>query len=96
MTATPPNHIRRRVVFHGRVQGVFFRATTRELAAGLDVVGYVRNLPDGTVELEAEGSRDQVTGLIDAISRRYAGNITHRDETDLAPRGDEQAFEIRY
>ncbi|MEE3179555.1 MAG: acylphosphatase [Verrucomicrobiota bacterium] len=41
--------IAKRVIFSGRVQGVGFRYTTREIATGFDVVGAVRNLPDGTV-----------------------------------------------
>ncbi|MBL8829940.1 MAG: acylphosphatase, partial [Planctomycetaceae bacterium] len=47
--------IRRRVLFHGRVQGVGFRVTTRSIAQRFAVTGWVRNLPDGSVELLAEG-----------------------------------------
>ncbi|MEZ4470872.1 MAG: acylphosphatase [bacterium] len=47
----------------GRVQGVFFRASTREQAASLGLVGYVRNEPDGTVRVVAEGSQAAVDAL---------------------------------
>ena len=47
--------VRRRVYFSGRVQGVGFRFTCQSLARGFEVAGYVRNLPDGRVELVAEG-----------------------------------------
>jgi acylphosphatase len=44
-------------VVHGRVQGVFFRVSTRDAAARLGLGGWVKNLPDGTVEVFAEGER---------------------------------------
>jgi len=49
---------------HGRVQGVFFRASTEETARSLGITGWVRNCPDGTVEIHAEGSRDRLDRLI--------------------------------
>ena len=49
--------IGRRVFFEGRVQGVGFRYSVRQLAKGYDVAGWVRNLPDGRVELEASPGR---------------------------------------
>lgn len=89
-------HIRRGIVYSGRVQGVFFRATSADLARGFDVVGYVRNLPDGAVRLEAQGAPEQVDGLLDAIARHFRGNITRAQIDDVPMRGDESAFEIRY
>lgn len=52
-----------RFIVRGRVQGVFFRASTRERALELGVSGYARNLPDGCVEVLASGS-DQVLGAL--------------------------------
>jgi acylphosphatase len=57
--------IRRRVVVHGRVQGVFFRDTCRREARRLGVTGYVRNLDDGTVEAVFEGGPDAVSAMLD-------------------------------
>jgi acylphosphatase len=55
---------RRRVVLHGRVQGVFFRGSTVERAREVGVSGWVRNRPDGTVEAVFEGSEAQVSEMI--------------------------------
>ncbi len=52
---------------HGRVHGVFFRASVQRRAEGLKLSGYVRNLPDGTVEVRAEGEREQLERLIDYL-----------------------------
>ncbi len=52
--------VRRRVIVHGMVQGVFFRDSTRRRAASLGVAGWVRNRPDGTVEAVFEGEREAV------------------------------------
>jgi len=59
--------IRRRVCFSGQVQGVGFRYTCRSIARGFQVGGYVRNLPDGRVELLAEGEPDEVEQFVGAI-----------------------------
>ena len=51
-------------VIFGRVQGVFFRDFVAEHAQRLNLTGYVRNLPDGTVEVRAEGARRHVEELL--------------------------------
>ena len=56
--------VRRRVVVHGRVQGVFFRDSLRERAQSRDVAGWVRNRPDGSVEAALEGEPDAVEGVL--------------------------------
>ena len=60
--------IRRRVVVHGLVQGVFFRDSTRRLAQRHGVAGWVANRPDGAVEAVFEGEPDAVERLV-AFSR---------------------------
>ncbi len=57
-------HVRAEVLVSGRVQGVFFRATTRSKADELGVTGWVRNRPDGKVEAVCEGSQDAVRKLV--------------------------------
>lgn len=54
----------RRVIISGRVQGVGFRYTTKDLARGFDVCGCVRNLPDGTVEILVMGDTAEVDAFL--------------------------------
>lgn len=58
------SRIRRRVVVHGTVQGVFFRDSTRRVAGTHGVAGWVRNRDDGTVEAVFEGAPDAVDALV--------------------------------
>lgn len=54
---------------NGRVQGVAFRAFVRHKAVALGLTGYVRNLPGGQVEVFAEGNRDGLETLLDALKK---------------------------
>jgi acylphosphatase len=56
--------VRKRVIVHGRVQGVFFRDTTRRMAQSRDVAGWVRNNPDGSVEAAFEGADEAVDAMV--------------------------------
>lgn len=51
-------------IITGKVQGVFFRVSAREQAKALDIKGFVRNLPDGSVELDAEGEEETLSDLL--------------------------------
>jgi len=53
-----------RLIIHGKVQGVFFRASTQNKAKELGLRGFVRNREDGTVEIVAEGYEDQLSELV--------------------------------
>jgi acylphosphatase len=55
------------VLYSGRVQGVGFRYTAKTVASGFEVVGVVRNLPDGRVELIAEGVKAELEGFRQAV-----------------------------
>ena len=99
MNSTPeskPCRIRRTVHFSGRVQGVFFRATTYEVASPLDVTGFVRNLPDGRVELAAEGSPTELDRLQEAVIDAMRSNITEVSSTDGPATGEFTSFRIAY
>jgi acylphosphatase len=84
----------KRVFYWGRVQGVGFRATTRHIARAFDVRGYVRNLPDGQVELLAAGEAGEIGRFLDAIAAQMARFIDgHR--IDDEPMQELTGFEIR-
>jgi acylphosphatase len=84
MTRKPEISVRRTYRFRGHVQGVGFRYTTTRAAEGLDVAGYVKNLPDGSVELVAEGVPAELDRLIAGLHDRIGPLIqdTQCDETD--------------
>ena len=69
--------VAKRVIFEGRVQGVGFRYTVKDLARGLDICGAVSNLADGSVELKAMGEPGEVDDFIREIIEEspVAGNI---------------------
>ncbi len=58
------NLVRRHVTVHGRVQGVFFRDSTRERAEAHGVSGWARNMPDGSVEAVLEGAPEAVERVV--------------------------------
>ena len=62
----------KRVIFEGRVQGVGFRYTTKDIARGFDVRGSVKNLPDGTVELLIDGEAEEVAAFLKEIAEESA------------------------
>jgi acylphosphatase len=80
--------IRRRVVVRGRVQGVGFRYYANAEAARLGVAGFVRNLDDGSVEVEIEGDRDAVAKLVDwARSGPPSAIVESAEVTEREPAG---------
>ncbi len=91
-----PGVIRKTAIYSGSVQGVFFRATARELAHDFDVTGCVRNLPDGRVELVAEGEVGEVDRFLAAVGRAKAGNIVDVTVDTGAASGQYASFGIVY
>jgi Acylphosphatases len=72
------NPSRIHAIVHGRVQGVFFRAWTREQANQLGLAGWVRNLPDGSVEIIAEGPRPALEALLELCQKGPSGATVRR------------------
>jgi acylphosphatase len=92
----PPGHERREVRYSGRVQGVGFRYTTRGIAAGRPVAGYVRNLPDGTVELVVEGATGALDQFLAAVTNELGRYIEHQEVTRGPATGELTRFEIAF
>jgi acylphosphatase len=63
------------VFFNGRVQGVGFRYTAMQVAREFEISGFVKNLADGRVHLEAEGRAEEVAAFIAALEERMHGYI---------------------
>jgi acylphosphatase len=88
---------RAHVIVGGKVQGVFFRATTKGKADSLNVTGYVRNLPDQRVEAVFEGDEEAVKMLIEFCRHGPRGAmVTDVELTWGSPTDEFSEFEIRY
>lgn len=85
----------RRVVFSGRVQGVGFRWTTQNLAKTHPVTGFVRNLPDGRVELMVQGRSQDTESLLRDIQNHFADNISDVDQSEIDEPAEFADFSIR-
>lgn len=88
---------RAHVVFHGKVQGVFFRSNTERKAIELEVNGWIINRPNGTVEAVFEGSKNRIKNLIEWCRKEqpYA-KVNEVKVTWESYRNEFDEFEIRY
>ena len=85
------------VFYSGRVQGVGFRLTAEEIAQGCGVVGWVKNLRDGRVELVAEAGEGTLTRFLEAIRESPMKNFISQVELSWGHASDTfTEFEIRY
>jgi acylphosphatase len=81
--------------FSGRVQGVGFRYTAYQVAKEFEVSGYVQNLSDGRVRLEAEGERSEVESFLDSVRDRMDGLIREVEDTTDTRKALFSGFSIR-
>ena len=89
------NRTRMQVLYSGRVQGVGFRYTVKTVATGFEVTGTVRNLPDGRVELVAEGDMDELNAFRAGNSRLRSGTFIQKEEVSWSEAKNEfRGFEI--
>lgn len=83
------------VFFAGNVQGVGFRWSVKRVAKGFDIVGWVRNLPDGRVEVQASGEEAEVRAFIEAIGQsELRAHIRKQSESPLSEPPRARGFEI--
>jgi len=90
------NQIAKHVIFKGRVQGVGFRYTTQRIADRYDLTGYVRNLPDGTVEALVQGTEPNIQACMDEIGEYFGGYIRDIKATDQPVNPQYHDFRITY
>jgi len=87
--------ISRKIHYEGRVQGVGFRWTVREIAAGFEVTGSVRNLADGRVELCVRGSAPEVDAfLLALLESQLAAHIHQHTSEEWHPADPPRGFHI--
>ena len=75
------------IYFSGEVQGVFFRQTAKEIADSLKISGYIKNLPDGRVELMAQSDEENINKLLDTLQNQFK-----IDNTDINWSNSSQQF----
>jgi acylphosphatase len=85
------------VFYEGHVQGVGFRFTVRHIAKGFDVTGWVRNLPDGRVELRVTGEEDEVRAFVHRIADSELHSLIRKQtENKLNEPVAARGFDIRH
>ena len=89
--------VRARVIYEGRVQGVFFRSNTKRYADTMGLTGWVRNLPNGNVEAVFEGEEENVRSAIDWHSERHSpAKVESKTVEILGATGEFVDFSIMY
>jgi acylphosphatase len=83
------------IVFSGNVQGIGFRYTAHRIAVRCNLTGYVRNTPDGKVEMHAQGHSDDISDCIADIKETFADYIRNVDIKDVPFYSDYDSFMIR-
>lgn len=96
MKDSSQDRIRCVVHYAGRVQGVGFRYSTEQIALGFEVVGYVRNLPDGRVEMVAQGRPAEVNRFQAEVLTQMRAHIDDAEVEPADPSDEFDSFRIAY
>lgn len=88
--------IAKHVIFKGRVQGVGFRYTTQRAASRYDLTGFVRNLPDGTVEALLQGTEPNIQACLSDIQEYFGGYLREVNTAEKFVNPQYQDFRITY
>lgn len=85
------------IFFEGRVQGVGFRWSVRHIAKGFDVIGWIKNLPDGRVQMQVDGEPGEIRSFLEGINQsELRAHIRKQIESPLAGPVRATGFEIRH
>ena len=90
------NQNAKQIIFKGRVQGVGFRYTTQRMASRYDLTGYVRNLPDGTVEALLQGTKLNIQACLNDLQDTFGGYLRELKTTDKPVNPRYYDFRIAY
>ncbi|MCU0641882.1 MAG: acylphosphatase [Candidatus Margulisbacteria bacterium] len=82
------------VTYYGRVQGVGFRFTAEDAARNYAVTGYVRNMPDGSVEVVAEGEEKELNAFLTSVDDQLGQYVKNRNLVWLPATGEFSGFSI--
>jgi acylphosphatase len=88
--------IAKKVIFSGRVQGVGFRFTAHRIALRYELIGFVRNMPGGQVQMFAQGLADDIDDCLRDISESFAGYIKDTKIEDVPASDEHTEFEITF
>ena len=92
---TDNTKVTRKYLFRGRVQGVSFRWTTQQIALNHPVTGYVRNLPDGRVELVVHGDAQAIDEFRLHVEKRFQNHIVEMEEGVYSDAETFRGFDVR-
>ena len=90
------NQTAKQIIFKGRVQGVGFRYTTHRTATRYDLTGFVRNLPDGSVEALMQGTASNIQACLNDLNDHFDGYLRDINTTDQPVNPRYHDFRITY
>jgi acylphosphatase len=88
--------VAKHIIFSGRVQGVGFRYASHRTASRHDLTGWVRNLPDGSVEMFVQGEPGDIDDCINDILESFAGYVRETEINEIPPNPRYTSFKITY
>lgn len=88
--------VAKHIIFSGRVQGVGFRYTAQRIARRYELAGYVKNLPDGSVEMLAQGSSEAIANALRDIAESFGSYIQDTNIQDSPPNPNLLSFDITF
>jgi len=88
--------VQARILYSGTVQGVGFRFMVQRYALSLDLTGWVKNLPGGSVEILVNGTKESIEKLCEMVEEYFKGHIRKKDINFASPLIEFEDFQITY